>query len=326
MLKIDALPQNLKQVVREWVRLYRSTHVTRIITKKAMREIIKTVRGSMTIPSAVDAAIAAYEQIRDLPYSNKCRLPVCNMRRVKTYEGTPIARLNVLREHDVLGAYNHVVDKHSRGGWIVHLDSVKVGVRQDTRTLSNMRRCRWAVHATDTYITVPPQWRTRVMRRGLAICDGIMTLDAHQIDATGCELYSAVWVRKTTGKTVITESGYIARIGGTTYHAATIDGALSGVVKKAKQKQLDAKLSISDLQKLINQCSDVPVYLSDAVRVGACDPGIRHWCSRVGIDLAAEKNITLQRMYDCYVAMPMPEARSTILRVLRRNRSKLVVC
>ncbi len=63
-----------------------------------------------------------------------------------------------------------------------------------------------------------------------------------------------------------------------------------------------------------------PVTLGDARAVGACEYGIKSWCNAVGIDYQAGRT-TLGAVLSGYQREPRPEARATVIRVLRRQRT-----
>lgn len=87
----------------------------------------------------------------------------------------------------------------------------------------------WRANEDHHFITVPTDWRTRVLKRGLATVDGFLTLSAQPLAAPqGFELFRATWAERGRGYAVNVRRGFIARHGETAFHADTIQGALDG--------------------------------------------------------------------------------------------------
>ena len=168
---------------------------------------------------------------------------------------------------------------------------------------------------------VSHHWRVRVARRGLAVCGGLLTLDAAPMDGApaGVNLYYATWIARDRGNSAHTVRGYIARSGDLTYHADSPEGALVGLRRKVRNAQFDARLAVAPLDDLIAGHEARRVSLADAYATGACDPGIRAWCARVGIDYASGRS-TVGEVYAGYLAHPLREARAVLLHVLKRAR------
>lgn len=242
--------------------------------------------------------------------------------------GTPAHRLEVARCDAVRETYSHTYRTATHGTVCVELtdDPTKVGATQreslDWNLYRGAQKGRPA-RVQDTTITVPADWRVRVQRRGLAVVDGMMTLDAAIVESTGCELFAATWLEQGRGTAVTQRRGYIARAGGQTYHGATADLAMTGLARKARAAAISAALASADLNTLVNDHRHMIVRISDARAIGACEYGIRSWCHAVGIDYAAGQ-ASLEVVYAAYTREPRPEARATILRVLRRVRSLAV--
>jgi hypothetical protein len=247
----------------------------------------------------------------------------CGRKPITLPQGTPAARLLALRHKDVKRALGRMIDEHSHGQWIVNLTADPAAVGITTRSYyTGQKSGKWAIQATDTTITVPTDWRLRVQAKGLAHCDGLMTLDAAPMEAHGCELFAATWARRTGAKNVATDKGYIARADGVSYHGATADQALSGLAKKRRELALSIRLDAADLGDLVAKLASVRVSVGDARATGACEYGIRSWCAAVGLDFEAG-SATLAEVYAAYQREPRPEARATLLRVLRRQRTAI---
>lgn len=240
--------------------------------------------------------------------------------------GTPAQRLQASRERAISDAYARTYRTATHGDIDVTLttDPAAVGIRQtealDWTLYGGSHKSRPA-RVQDTTITAPATWRTRVQRAGLAMIDGMMTLDAAPIEASGCELYAATWLVQGRGTNTTAARGYIARADGAAYHGATIDQALTGLAKKRRALQFVARVADpAELIKMASQHAATIVTLGDARAVGACEYGIKSWCNAVGIDYEAGRT-TLGDVLSGYQREPRPEARATIIRVLRRQRA-----
>lgn len=235
--------------------------------------------------------------------------------------GTLTQRLTEARKSAVLETLGKLIERHEHGAWVVKLTDNPAEVGMQTRQYYTGKHAgKWAIRATDTTITVPSAWRARVLRKGLALCGDMMTLDAAPLEATGCELFAATWARRTGAKNVSVDKGYIARLGGVEYHGATPDAAIAGLTRKTRAIESAARLASADLSLLVARCPGALVSVGDAAAIGACDYGIRSWCAAVGLPYAAG-SATLGEVYDAYKREPRPEARATILHVLRRHRA-----
>jgi len=241
--------------------------------------------------------------------------------------GTPAQRLQAIRVQAISRIYARTYREAAHGTLSAHLttDPAAVGILQRESLDWNLYRGAQKgkpARVQDTTITAPATWRTRVLRAGLAVLDGMMTLDAAPIEARGCELFAAAWLVQGRGTTTTAARGYIARADGATYHGTTIDQALTGLAKKRRSLQFVARLADpAELIKLADSYGTARVTLGDARSVGACEYGIRSWCNSVGIDYDAGST-TLATVLQGYEREPRPEARATIIRVLRRQRQR----
>lgn len=179
----------------------------------------------------------------------------------------------------------------------------------------------------DTTITIPAAWRLRVQRRGLAEVDGLITLDAQQLEGTQAdfEVFAATWLQQGRGYTVSDVRGYIARHikSGETYHGKTAEQALRGVHRKLGTRKANAKLqNLLDkhgLDQIVTNHPDLDVTLNDARNAGACEYGIKAWCERCDLHYE-DGSATLAEVYESYQQHPVPPARAAILNALRRHR------
>lgn len=265
------------------------------------------------------APIYSYNRERD-PRTQPTGRPAVHLPR----GGTLAQRLSSVRQNAAIENLRRLIEPHAHGTWTVCLTRYPedIGIKQ-SGYYTGEKAGKWSIEATDTVLTVPHDYRIRVLRRGLGFVDGLMTIDAHPLEATGCELYAATWLRRTGAKNATAQRGYIARSGDTSHHADTAEKALAGLRRKAKALATTAALAAADLGQLVQRHASATVRLADATAVGACDPGIRHWCATVGLSYAAG-TATLSDVYQAYQREPRPEAHATIVRVLRRLRAVAV--
>lgn len=275
---------------------------------------------------AFRAHIYAQRKARQAAHPGSGR-PVVNA--VKS--GTPLERYTALLAARVrkmiIGHYR--LATHGDRAVRVTRDPAAVGVVQ-AETVSydvyrgtfKNRPCR----IQDTFVTVPFSWVRRVQRAGIAFADGMFTLDAARIESEGCDLFAAVWIEQGRGTTLNTRRGYIARQDGLTFHASTARDAVAGLARKARARSLEMAVSgpSENLADLIAAHASMRVTLADARAVGACEYGIRSWCNSVGLDYAAGV-ATLGEIFAAYRTEPRAEARSVMLRVLKRSRALAAV-
>ena len=168
-------------------------------------------------------------------------------------------------------------------------------------------------------ITVHPYWLVRVDASGLSVVDGMLTLDAEPIRGHGPELFRATWIEQAAGTGLKLVRGYIARLGETSYHAATAKAALSGVQRKSGQKPARRQPTI-DLDKWVRVAGETPVFFADSTDAGNCESGTSSWCHAVGIDPAGET--TLADVITGYKLRPIAEALAVIRRVVRDRHNR----
>lgn len=268
------------------------------------------------VEKARAAKRAARFAIRHTPARPPVRLPA----------GTPAERIASLRKKAVLSAFFATFRQPAHGDLSVVLtdDPAMVGVLQIEAADWNIyaksyRKCPARVQ--DTTVTAPAAWRVRVARKGMAVLDGMMTLDAAPIEGApvGVSLYAARWVEQGRGTSVRVVDGYIAVGDGQSYHGASAEKALAGLRRKIEGAAWAAQLRTADLAELVARIPQAVVRLSDARAIGACEYGIRSWCARTGISYEAGQS-TVAEVYAAYQASPAPEARFAILHAARRAR------
>ena len=183
----------------------------------------------------------------------------------------------------------------------------------------------WGANVDLHRIRVPADWRVRVERAGLAILDGLMTLDALALESpAGIELYAAVWASQARGYAVKTDRGFIAVAGGDSYHSDTAEGAISGLRRKGRSAPTRAA-AIADMKSAVEafitkylRCA-IDVSLDDARMSGSCEYGIRSWCASVGIDIARVQ-VPMAELLEGFRRMPQTEVRRAVLRAVRRDK------
>lgn len=185
------------------------------------------------------------------------------------------------------------------------------------------RNGKWSGHSSRKTITVPADWLQTVHARDLAVVDGLFTLAAEPVQGHGPELFAAAWVEQGRGVMLKFVRGYIARQEtpngeSYTYHACSARAALDGVQRKAKLKPARRKGTL-DLDRLVRRHGDLPVYWQDARDCGLCVPGIRNWCTAVGISAS---RATVAEVVAGYKLRPLPEVIRVLRRVVRDARNR----
>lgn len=247
--------------------------------------------------------------------------------------GAPADRLADARQRAVLDVYRSTYRApdapHGEITVTLTTDPAAVGITQT-------QHADWGMYAksykhpgtvTNTTITVPDQWRGRVLYRGLATVDGMMTLDAAPLPTQpGLYLDAATWLVQGRGYTVTTSRGYIARdLSGASYHADTAQAALDGLARKTRARDLAEKweqaIATHGLDAIAARVSPAAVVrIADAKAIGACDYGIKSWCHATGLPYDAGQ-APLSDVLSAYHREPRSEARAAIIHALRRYRA-----
>jgi ribosomal protein S21 len=227
-------------------------------------------------------------------------------------------RLENFKRDRVLEAFRDCGFRHSRA-WD---DAGRYEVRTGTPAASQTTEEGWIDYKSRGYkrgivgeavtLTIPTDWGTRVRLAGLAVLDGMLTLDAERLPTTGnVEVYRAVWARQGRGVSLVTERGYIARHtpSGTTYHSTDGDPekALSGLKRKVAAQGIPAAVregqraeraaqralrQAASLARLVERLArwdlaeieHVEVTRADSLRAGNCVPGTDAFIDRYGFD------------------------------------------
>ncbi len=244
-------------------------------------------------------------------------------------------RLAVKRIRAVLEVYrkNYRTPAVGHGDEVVKLTDqpAAVGVSQSQHLDWNFYAKSYGKPATitDTTIVAPKQWLTRVQKRGLAVLDGMMTLDAAILEGApeGVELYAAKWIAQSRGYSVDVLTGVIAKAGEVAFHADDMQNALVGLRRKIKAAKWSATLKTAHLTEIFGRLTDAQIdahrlSVADARAVGACEYGIKSWCAACSLDYAAG-SVSLREGWAAYRARPQPEARAALLYALRKIRGAI---
>ena len=188
----------------------------------------------------------------------------------------------------------------------------------------------WSANEDHHHITVPRDWRIRVLGRGLATAGGMLTLDLQPLLAHGeIELFQAVWVSQSRGFQVKVHRGVIACLGHESFHADDAENAIKGILLKQKRAaspvrvRTDAySISVDAFVQRYASLGEIEVWAEDAREVGACEYGIKSWCESVDIDLS-EVSTDLSRILEGFRSLPLIEVRRTVLHAVRRHRKSL---
>ncbi|MFD1381696.1 hypothetical protein [Fodinicurvata halophila] len=152
----------------------------------------------------------------------------------------------------------------------------------------------WIANEDHHVIRVPGRWLRMVHGAGLAVVDGLLTLDVSPLERApeGVELYRAVWAGQGRGYQVRTDHGYIALTRdplerpGVRLPRANRPRSAAGAkaqVDRIESVRLAPNVSLSRLLRDAD-AQGIEVRLSDARAVRACHYGIRAWCYAVGLD------------------------------------------
>lgn len=178
----------------------------------------------------------------------------------------------------------------------------------------------------DTIVFVPVDRYVRVVKNGLSVIAGMMTLDASPLIAPrGYKLYAATWIEQGRGNSLKTVHGYVGQKAQDFYHAETAEKAINGVGKKAAVREFERVVASTALEALVETGikKNVIVRLQDAIKVGSCISGIKNWCHQVGLAYE-DGSAPLSVIWEAYKKVPAAEAKMTILHALRRTRGMMV--
>ena len=296
-------------------------------------------RGIVSTDKAIDQVFEAIEEILVGRRQRTARRQPIEMPRtpsrppVRLPSGTPAARLQKARQEAVSKSAKATFRHGAAGGttWTVTFVDRSSEVSYEVRIGSNRstyagRFKGWSATEDHHRIRVPADWRVRVERRGLAIVDVMMTLDAHAMIPVGdVELYAATWARQGRGYYVVTERGIIARSDGLSYHGETVQAALDGIKRKRRAANSPRRARVDPYTLTVEafttryRNADVWVTLDDARETGSCEYGIRAWCDAVGID-HGDYSAPIARVLEGFEAQPWAEVRRAVVHAVRSAR------
>jgi hypothetical protein len=144
---------------------------------------------------------------------------------------------------------------------------------------------------------VPARWESRVAKRGIALIDGMLTLDARPVPAAQkrqhgvSDAYHATWVRQGKGCYLVQHSGVIMRLSASDpwVHGPDLQSAVKTASRRGKQDRRAARQQVRE-QAIANadwgavwpdqDLEHVMVCLRDSESVGNCGTGTRAWVDR----------------------------------------------
>lgn len=291
----------------------------------------EVIAETASIEKARNAKRAAKHALREEWRKGARQTPMRRPEIVTIPSGTPSQRLSSARKTAVENAFIRAFRQPAHGSIDVILtdDPAQVGVVQRVTEDWDLYAKSYGhgpARVQDTTITAPEKWIARVQKRGIAMLDGMMTLDAAILEGApdGVTLYAARWASQGRGTSVNVSNGIIAISGNLSYHADSAPRALAGIKRKIAGAKWQAELRTADLSAVVARIPHVLVKLSDARAIGACEYGIRSWCARTGIDYESGQ-ASVAEVYAAYQNSPAPEARGAILHAARRARQHLAV-
>jgi hypothetical protein len=206
------------------------------------------------------------------------------------------------------------------------------------------RATRYPMQRYSYTFAVPSDWGVRVAAAGLAVLDGLLTMDAVLLDSRvrgdvigePIRAYSAAWIAQGRGVDLRLEHGFLAVSGRFSYHSVqSADHAVRGLVRKIRAagrdkarrsptRRIDIVLGRDSIENLVEwavaAAPDLVVTFADAEAIGACIPGILSWCNQVGIDpVLGYGSAPIRQVLAAYQKVPATEARAAILHAIRAN-------
>lgn len=313
-------------------------------SKKALRELLLS-RGLRADAETVDCYFGMPALIRDARRTRTNRRfrarfgrdPVACVYSPRTHrfgplpQGTPAQRLAAVRKSAVQKCAKSCFRHGAAGGSSVTVGFADASSQVKYEVIMDANRNTyggafkgWLANEDHHRLCVPADWRKRVENKGLAVLDGMMTLDAHLIHARdGVAVYAAVWARQSKGYQVITERGYLATGHGLAFHGESVEAATNGLERKFRAAGRGAlvpamKIDVSGFVRLFSKYANLMVSIEDARKIGACEFGIRSWCESVGIDMALQE-VPIQLVLQGFSVRPQVEVRRTVIHAVRHR-------
>lgn len=187
---------------------------------------------------------------------------------------------------------------HSTSVYVAEHLGVVPTARSEATTVWAQGKCRSGTYSTHQF-WLPRAWARRVQAKGLALIDGLLTLDAKRVASKSnhalVEAYEATWCRQSVGTSLVTERGVIARLSPDHpwVHGRTLEVAVRVARRRAdatraderratRQAMRDQAIADGDWSAVWpdQDLEHVVVCLVDSEKVGNCDPGTQSWIAR----------------------------------------------
>ncbi len=138
-------------------------------------------------------------------------------------------------------------------------------------------RCSYFRTNSHHYISVQRDWLRTVNKRGMAVCSGMLTLAATEVEPG---LFKATWVVQSTGFSVKSIDGYIDSFGDEWIHATTISG-VKCIATRRRRSLSGERVYLTLKERLLREgagkWADVIVIREDSVLAGNCPSGTDNW-------------------------------------------------
>jgi hypothetical protein len=183
--------------------------------------------------------ILALGAVRDLVWRTRASLAPCSPVSAYSLPTGPLTgRLVDKREALVRHAVESTLGTAKAGHpmRVVTTDdatAVGVQVRPGAWVSSPREPLGFRPSGTTVTITVARRWMSHVYARGLAVVDGMATLDAAPVgmDFPDSDVFAATWIRQGRGAATSVR-GFIARAGAVTHHGLSLEEAIAGLGHK----------------------------------------------------------------------------------------------
>jgi len=151
------------------------------------------------------------------------------------------------------------------------------------------RSSPWSKTNATHFITVHPDWFSRVHLHGLDEAGSMLTLDAELVDTAAYTVYRASWLRS-KGKRLTVEHGYIAvgAVGGSlgayrAAHAKTATGAKAILTRRENERRYDQherKIRVALQEMQLKGYAQIDVSMMDSIAAGNCQAGTEQFRDR----------------------------------------------
>jgi hypothetical protein len=163
------------------------------------------------------------------------------------------------------------------------VDSSVSRANNSTVGLPNSYNNGFGVNCSTHALSVRRNWLESVYARGVAVVDGLLTLDAQPTDSP--DTLRALWVEQSRGTSLVSSWGYLVRAeGGPWVHSATERGCAKAQRDSAARIESYQRQQSSERAEL-EAAAYLTITLADARAAGLCESGIRDWCGKRGIEV-----------------------------------------